>query len=177
MATKLEIHDPSAAFTTASGGLRGVPVLLMDRDDGSLTWSRVYSNTATKLTLDTPISRNPDLHDAYMLGSIPMSIESGDLTFNKPRVKKSLRYFLAQFERGSTGHLDLYVASDQDSQTTTAWQYAGSMGLKGRTEYRLPVNVSGGTGRTIRYQILATQPGQLTCLTSFTLCVDYETDL
>lgn len=177
MATKLEIHDPDAAFTTASGGLRGVPVLLMDRDDGSLTWSRVYSNTSTILTLDTPLSRTPDVGDAYMLGSIPLTIESGDLTFSKPRVIKSLRYFLAQFERGASGHLDFYVASDQDSQTTTAWQFVGSIPLLARTEFRLPVNVSGGTGRTIRYQILATQPGQITCLTSLTLIVDFETDL
>ncbi|MCP4493375.1 MAG: hypothetical protein GY820_39625 [Gammaproteobacteria bacterium] len=175
--TDLQIYDHEASFSTTGDGLRGTPVMLMDKDDGSLTWSRVYSNTSTVLTLDTPLNRSPDDFDAYLLGSIPLSIVSGDLTFGAPAVKKTLRYILAQFERGASGHLDVYVASDQENQTTTAWQFVGSIPLTGRTEYRLPVNVSGGTGRIIRYQIIGTYPGQVTCITALVLKVDHETPL
>ena len=166
---KTFISDAAATFHTTGDGLRGVPVIVMDRDNGNLIAACVYSNTATDLTLDRALPRNPDRYDAYCLGAIPMAIASGDLTFGAPTQVKHLSHMLFQFERGGSGVLYVDVAADQESQTSTAWQYAGSVPLKGRTYYRLPIEVAGGTGRTIRYQIRAMYPGQLSILTEVTL--------
>ena len=163
------LADSSASFYTTGDGLKGVPVLVMDRDDGTLIHARVHHNTSTRLYLDTPLSRNPDRYDAYLLGSIPLAIESGDLTFGNPREYTSISYFTFEFERGSVGHLVLYLAADQESQTNTAWQFAGNVPLKGRTQYRLPITCAAGRGRVIRYLLMGTRPGQVTTITHLSI--------
>ena len=173
--SKAFISDASATFYTTGDGLRGVPVLVMDKDDGTLQWARVHSNSGTRLKFDTPLTTAPLTNDAYYLGSIPMTVESGDLTFGSPNEIKSIHSFLFHFERGSRGILRLNVASDQASQTSTAWQRAGSVPMKGRTEYRLSMaGISGATGRTIRYQLLGIEPGQIANITHMTIVVDEE---
>ena len=169
MTIDLQLDDADASFYTTGDGLRGVPVMVMDRDTGALVSAVVYSNTGTRLKLDRALPRDPDRYDAYILGSIPMGIESGDLTFGKPTEVKHLQHMLFQFERGGSGQFYVDVAADQESQDTTAWQYVGAVPLKGRTYYRLPVSAKGATGRTIRYQIRAQFPGQLSILTEVTL--------
>lgn len=170
------LADADAAFDTANDGLRGVPVIVMDRDTGELISARVYSNTATNLTLDVPLSRDPDQYDAYVLGAIPMGVESKDLTFGAPQTRKSLHYVTFEFERGGKGSFDFYLASDQESQTTTAWQYEGTVPLKGRTDYRLPLDTLGSSGRIIRYQIVSITPGQLSVINHMTFDYEIERD-
>lgn len=153
------IRDDSASFDTTGDGLRGVPVILMDRDTGALEYSRVYSNTATILTLDTPLSRTPDAYDAYYLGAIPVAIESGDLSFGSPRAIKNLYEFTFQFPRNSNGNVDLYLAADQENQEEAAWIYVGGFSMAGRTYYRMDVQVSAGTGLWIRYLVMGMAPG------------------
>jgi len=165
---KTLIADSGAAFYTTGDALCGVPVIVMDKDDGSLISSRVYSNTATGLKLDCPLSRAPDRYDAYFLGSIPFALESGDLTFGAPQEIKNIAYVTFEFERGSLGVLDFYLAADQESQTSTAWQYAGSVALKGRTTYRIPITCPAQRGRTFRWLLLGLRPGQKITLTHLT---------
>ena len=171
---KTLLSDPSASFTTTGDGLRGVPVLVMDRDNGTLIHARVYSNTATRLKLDVPLSRNPDRYDAYILGAQSAAIESGDLTFGAPRERKSLRYCTLEYERGSKGTLALYLAADQTSQTRSAWSLAGYIPLTGMGYYRLPIHIAAGTGRVIRYLLISTNPGQPFTVTHFSFELDSE---
>jgi len=171
---KTKIADAGAAFHTTGDGLRGVPVIVMDRDTGEVISSRVYSNTATRLVLDTVLSRNPDRYDAYFLGAIPFSLESGDVTLGAPQEIKTISYVTFEFERGSLGALDFYMAADQESQTTTAWRYIGTVPLKGRTHYRMPVYDLSQRGRTFRWLLLGLRPGQKVILTHLTF--DFETE-
>lgn len=164
---KSMLTDSSASFTTTGAGLRGCPVLVMDRDDGTLVSSRVYRNTATRLYLDAPLTREPDRYDAYWVGAIPMSLESGDLTFGMPRAVKSLEYATFEFERPANGLMVLYLSADSESETETDWQIAGYVPLKGRTYYRLPLNVAAATGRVIRYCLMTISPGWPVVLTHF----------
>ena len=173
--SKVFLKDSAASFYTTGVGLRGVPVLVMDRDDGKLLHARVYRNTADILHLDVELSRAPDQYDAYILGSNPFSIESGDLTFGAPRETKSLRYALFEYERGGKGHLAFYLASDQTSTTRTNWQRAGNVPLTGPGYCRLPLNVPAATGRAIRYLVMSTIPGQNCTLTH--LGFEYEVDM
>jgi len=172
VSTKRLLRDPSAAFYTTGDGLRGVPVMLMDRDTGALEYSRVYSNTATTLTLDTPLSRTPDNYDAYILGSIPIAIESGDLIMGNPRAVKNIFYFTFEFPAVSDGNVDLYFAADQSNQVEAAWSRVGGFSMKGRTYYRMAVGIAAGTGRVIRYLVMATLPGQETEFSH--MSVNYE---
>jgi len=171
---KTLLSDPSASFYTTGSGLRGAPVIVMDKDTGVVTYARVYSNTATQLKLDVELPRNPDRFDSYVIGSIPVVIESGDLTFGSAREVKSIHYFTFQYERGGRGSIALYLASDQASETSTAWQLAGYAGLTGPGYYRMPVEIPAGTGRVIRYTILAMMPGQPFTLTNFSITMERE---
>lgn len=156
----ITIEDQTASFNTTGDGLRGVPVLFMDRDTGALEFSRVYSNTGTVLTLDTPLSRNAVAYDAYVLGSIPFAVESGDLPFNNVRAIKNLHYFTLEFPKVTTGNIILYLAADQANQEEAEWSYAASEYLNGVTYLRLPLQeVPDGTGRVIRWVLMAMEPG------------------
>ena len=173
--SKVFLKDSAATFTTDSDGLRGVPVLVMDRDDGTLQSARVYRNTADILHLDVALSREPDQYDAYILGSNPFAIESADLTFGAPRELKSLRYMTVEYERGSKGYVAVYLAADQTSTTRTNWQRAGNIPLNGPGYYRLPLNVPAATGRAIRYLLMSTIPGQSITITHISF--EYEADM
>jgi len=172
---KTLLSDPSATFYTTGDGLRGVPVLVMDRDSGELIHSRVYSNTAKRLTLDVPLPRNPDRYDAYVLGAHPFAIESGDLTFGHPRVKKSLRYATFEFEPHAKGSFAVYLAADQTDREQTAWQFAGYVPLGKSGFYRLSFfGVTAATGMAIRYCLLSTVPGQQIPITHVSFEFDME---
>lgn len=171
---KTMIADSGAAFYTTGDALRGVPVIVMDRDNGTLVYSQVYSNTATRLNLVNDLGRYPDRYDAYFLGAIPFALESGDLTLGSPQEIKTISYVTFQFERGSSGSLDFYLAADQESQTETAWRYIGTVPLKGRTHYRMPVFNSAQRGRTFRWLLVGLRPGQVVRLTHLTF--DFETE-
>lgn len=162
---KTLLSDPSATFYTTGAGLRGVPVLVMDRDDGTLISARVYSNTATQIRLDIPLSRSPDQYDAYVLGSVPTSIESGDLTFGAPQERKSISTAIFDYERRGKGKLAFYLAADPTSPTRTTWQFVGYVPLTGNGRYLLPTNVPAATGYTIRYCVMGTDPAALFALT------------
>ena len=170
---KIMISDGQAAFITTGAGLRGVPVMIMDRDDGSLLWARVYRNDATHLYLDIELTRYPDQYDSYLLGSIPTVIESGDLTFGNPRVVKTLRYFNIYYERNFKGQLVLDLAADQLDQEDTEWTREGYIPLTGTGYYRMPIDSAAGTGRTIRYQLKSTDPGWEMAITH--ISIDFET--
>ena len=173
---KTLLSDPSAAFYTTGNGLRGAPVIVMDKDTGEVIYARVYSNTATQLKLDVELPRDPDQYDSYVVGSIPVVIESGDLTFGTARDMKGIRYFTFQYERGGKGSIVLYLASDQTSEETSAWQLAGYAARTGPGYYRMPIEVLGSRFRTLRYTILAMMPGQPFTLTNFSIVMDTETN-
>jgi len=179
-ATASVLTDSSAAFYTTGSGLRGAPVLVMDRDTGELIHARVYSNTGTALTLDTVLSRTPDAGDAYVVGGIPMSIESGDLTFGNPRVVKSIQMVTFEFEPQPRGKLAFHIAADQEKTDSTAWQFGGYVPLTQRVGYyRLDlsgVGVKGATGRAIRYCISAHDPNRAACLTHLSFTFDVRGD-
>ena len=173
---KTMISDGNATFYTTGAGLRGVPVLIMDRDDGSILWARVHHNTATRLFLDIELSRYPDIYDSYILGSIPSTLESGDLTFGNPRVVKSVRYFNVHYERYFKGQLALDMAADQLSQTETEWTRIGYIPLTGSGFYRLAVSNAAATGRTIRYQLKGTGPGWQEAITHISINCEFRGD-
>lgn len=170
------LSDASAAFYTTGKGLRGVPVIVMDRDNGTLIWSRVHHNTGTQLWLDTPLSREPDQYDVYFLGCVPVSLESGDLTFGDPRAMKSLKYLTVEYERGSTGGAAFYLASDVGTQITaqTPWRRIGHISFRGTGKARLPINDRASYGRIFRYILHAMNPAQAFVITH--LSFDYEVD-
>ncbi len=167
------LADSGAAFYTTGDGLRGAPVLLIDRDTGELLHSRVYSNTATSLWLDVPVTREPDQYDLFVVGSVPMTIESGDLTFGNPRVKKYLKFVTVEYERGAKGQLAFYLLSDPTSQTKSNWQFEGLIPLTGQGWYRLSLNSKAQSGRVLRYQLISTVPGQPVSITHLSFSGDY----
>ena len=171
------ISDSGASFKTTGDGLRGCPVLIMDRDDGTIRHSRVYSNTATRIELDTNFGTSPDQFDAYWIGAVPLVIESGDLTFGNPRIVKSLHYVDVEFEPGSRGVLAFFLASDPPSTTETNWKRAGYIPLTARGWFRLPLSMSrDSSGRVIRYKIVGTAPGQPVNITHLGFKFDYAGD-
>jgi hypothetical protein len=170
------LRDADAAFYTTGKGLRGVPVIVMDRDTGELIWSRVHSNNAKYLYLDVPLSRDPDQYDAYLLGSVPVTLESGDLTFGDPRAMKSLKYLTVEYERNSTGSAAFFLATDTGPQVTasTPWRRIGRISFTGTGKCRLPIINSASNGRTFRYIIHALDPSQAFVITH--LSFDFEID-
>lgn len=170
------LADAGAAFYTTGDGLRGAPVLLIDRDTGELLSSRVYSNTATKLWLDVPMTREPDQYDLFVVGAIPLSIESGDLTFGNPRLEKFLKFVTVQYERGAKGQLAFYLLSDPTSQTKSNWQFEGMIPLQGKGWYRLNLKTKAAQGRVFRYLIVSTVPGQQATITHLSFTLDWGGD-
>lgn len=166
------LSDPGAAFYTTGQGLRGTPVMVVDKDDGSVIHATVRSNTSTRIWLDRCLPRQPDRYDLYLLGSIPFAIETGDFVFMDPRTMQGIYYVTFEFEYGNKGHFDVYAAADPGSQTNTAWRFIGSVPMKGRTYYRLPCQDQAAFGRTIRFMMISTVPGQEFRLSSMSL--DFE---
>lgn len=166
------LSDAAAAFYTTGQGLRGTPVMVIDRDDGSIIHATVRSNTGTRLWLDKKLSKQPDQYDLYVLGSIPFAMETGDFVFVDPRSEQGVHYVTFEFEYGNTGHFDVYAASEPGSQTSTAWRFIGTVPMKGRTFYRLPCQDQAAFGRTIRFLMISTIPGQEFRLSSMSL--DFE---
>ncbi len=170
------INDGGATFYTTGAGLRGVPVIVMDRDDGTIIDSRVHSNTGTKINLDVPLSRDPDQFDTYILAGNSYTIISGDLTFNVPRANKSIHHVTVEYERGAKGNAYFYLVADPDrhEDDDIPWSFISAISFTGRGFANFPVDDPAGTARVFRYQIISILPQYSLAITHLTF--EYTVD-
>jgi len=174
------LNDGSAAFYTTGAGNRGVPVIVMDRDDGTMQYSRVHSNTATKLDLDVPLDTNPDQYDTYILAGNPISIVSADMHFGHPRTLKSIHHVTVEYERGTARNAYFYLVADPSKMDDEDidWTYVAAVPFTGKGYARFPVDVPDGTGRVFRYKMVAINPTHGIVLThisfEYTLDADWQ---
>jgi hypothetical protein len=164
------LNDGGAAFYTSDAGLRGVPVIVMDRDDGTIQYSRVHNNTATKLYLDIPLGTNPDQFDTYILAGNPVALVTVDFHMGHPQVEKSIQYMTFEYERGNKRNAYVYLVADPQrmDDELIPWQFVGALPFTGRGQYRMPVEVSNGTGRVFRMKVVAINPTEDLVITHVT---------
>jgi len=174
------LNDGGAAFYTGDAGLRGVPVIVMDRDDGTIQYSRVHSNTAKKLKLDVPLDTNPDQYDTYILAGNPVSVVSVDTHFGYPRTEKSIHHVTVEYERGISRNAYFYLVADPGrmDDENLDWTFVAAVSFTGKGYARFPVEVADGTGRVFRFKVVAINPTSDLVIThmtfEFTLNADWQ---
>lgn len=170
------LNDGGATFYTTGAGLRGVPVIVMDRSDGTIQHSRVHSNTAKKLNLDIPLDTNPAQYDTYILAGNTYSVISGDISFNVPRSKKSIHHVTVEYERGAKGNAYFYLVADPDrhEDENISWRFIHAVSFTGQGYERFPVDDLAGTARVFRWKLISILPQFSLAITHLTF--DYTVD-
>lgn len=150
----------SPGLPTASGGLAGCPVAVVD-NTGAIQIGKVATNTASSAVLVSPLSSSPSGTTKVIFGAIVMDVQTARYDWKRPELYKWLRATTVTFDPQSIGRLYVAAGTDDDdpalyaNRTTGANDYADLSASDG--EKFLPHRTD--RGRRLVQRFLALTPG------------------